>query len=155
MGADSGGPPAKRPRSPRGLTDEEHLCVIRVCLKQDMKEMYGKEYYWEEVSERFKEAGFQPHKRLVQEIRNLEKQFDEWLEGGGNSMIGRENEDELTVARRKWAKFKAEERDRIARIEAKIAAERATKRKVSAADDDIRRSNMMKRQGKKVKIPRR
>lgn len=120
-----------------------------------MKEMYGKEYYWEEVSERFKEAGFQPHKRLVQEIRNLEKQFDEWLEGGGNSMIGRENEDELTVARRKWAKFKAEERDRIARIEAKIAAERATKRKVSAADDDIRRSNMMKRQGKKVKIPRR
>ncbi|KAI6825497.1 hypothetical protein KC342_g11018 [Hortaea werneckii] len=128
----------------RGLSAEQHLVALRIQLSQEFKDKFGNNGYWDGVKNAYMLAGFPEHKSLNKALPKLEKEFDEWLKGEGASKTGRENEDELTVARREWADFPAERRQHDEAVERGMQRKKDQAIAASAARDD-----MMKRQGLK------
>ncbi|KAI6789134.1 hypothetical protein KC361_g8666 [Hortaea werneckii] len=127
-----------------GITRQQHLAALRIQLLPEMKDKWRHSGYWFEVMQRYNQTGLPQHKNLNRTLPRLEKEFDKWLKGEGASETGRENEDELTVARREWAEFKAQYDSQQAALKQTLDQRNQARAATTASRDD-----MMNRQGRK------
>ncbi|KAI6856035.1 hypothetical protein KC365_g13403 [Hortaea werneckii] len=84
-------------------------------------------------------------KSLNRALPKLEKEFEQCLMGEGASKTGRENEDELTVARREWAEFRADRAQRDEGISRNAKHKKNERAESSAAHKDMLKRRELKR----------